>query len=247
MAIAGKEYVRKRITPIVSDDIYIINHDLLAAIKALIPAVSMKTIDFGAGGAPYECLFKGQYDKADIKKYSGISINIDDTGKLPVKSESYDFVFSSQVLEHVDDPRAYLNECFRVLRPGGNLLISTHGIYEDHPCPEDLWRWTSTGLEKLLRAADFDIRRILKATCGVRAVLFLWQQQTHRVHLPMPSVFSPKEIIIYLTLKLLRFFVGRNLNAFSDWWLNRDAVREGNDPAARLYINIVILAQKPCS
>jgi hypothetical protein len=31
------------------------------------------------------------------------------------------------------------------------VLASTHGIYPYHPNPEDLWRWTHSGLERLFR------------------------------------------------------------------------------------------------
>ena len=29
------------------------------------------------------------------------------------------------------------------------MLLSTHGIYPFHPNPDDLWRWTHQGLERL--------------------------------------------------------------------------------------------------
>ncbi len=41
--------------------------------------------------------------------------------KLPYKDESFDIVFSQQVLEHVNDPEAVIKEAFRVLKPGGHF------------------------------------------------------------------------------------------------------------------------------
>ena len=49
------------------------------------------------------------------------------------------------------DPAAAVRELRRVVRPGGRVLASTHGIYPYHPNPEDLWRWTHSGLERLFR------------------------------------------------------------------------------------------------
>ncbi len=245
MSIAGSTYVRKRLKPDYGDDIYIINRDLLHAIKSILPVKAGKVLDYGAGGSPYESLFCGKYDKADIEKYQGVSIEIDKKGRLPAGVTDYDVVLSSQVLEHVSDPKVYLDECFRVLRPGGKLVLSTHGVYEDHPCPDDLWRWTSAGLENLIHSVGFQITKSLKTTCGVRAVLFLWSQQTHRVPLKFPKNGSLKMVIIFASLKLLRFFVGTALNKFADLWLSREAVKESSDPSARLYINIVVLAEKP--
>ena len=39
----------------------------------------------------------------------------------------------------------------RVTRPGGRVLLSTHGAMVYHPNPVDLWRWTRAGLERLFR------------------------------------------------------------------------------------------------
>ena len=71
-----------------------------------------------------------------------------------MESEQFDIVLSTQVLEHVADPTTYLSECRRLLRSGGFLVVTTHGLMHYHPDPEDYWRWTSAGLRKLLVEAD---------------------------------------------------------------------------------------------
>lgn len=44
---------------------------------------------------------------------------------LPFASESVDCVISSEVIEHVVDPAGFIRELFRVLKPGGCLIITT--------------------------------------------------------------------------------------------------------------------------
>ncbi len=57
---------------------------------------------------------------------------------LPFKAEVFDLALLHEVLEHVDDDRQVLAEAWRVLRPGGRLVIfvpnrlwpfETHGIF----------------------------------------------------------------------------------------------------------------------
>ena len=39
--------------------------------------------------------------------------------------ESFDFVITFQVIEHIDDDAAFVSEIARVLRPGGRLILTT--------------------------------------------------------------------------------------------------------------------------
>lgn len=43
----------------------------------------------------------------------------------PFESNSIDSVVSLETFEHLDDPDSFLNEAHRVLKPGGNLILST--------------------------------------------------------------------------------------------------------------------------
>ena len=45
--------------------------------------------------------------------------------ELPFPDDSFDLVTTFQVLEHVPDPMAYLQEIKRVARPGGTVILAT--------------------------------------------------------------------------------------------------------------------------
>jgi 2-polyprenyl-3-methyl-5-hydroxy-6-metoxy-1,4-benzoquinol methylase len=45
--------------------------------------------------------------------------------RLPIPSDSFDVVVAAEVIEHLENPRAVCRELFRLLRPGGHLLLST--------------------------------------------------------------------------------------------------------------------------
>ncbi|OEH85463.1 methyltransferase [Desulfuribacillus stibiiarsenatis] len=47
-----------------------------------------------------------------------------DAAKMPFESNVIDTIIMNDAMEHVDDPVAVLNECYRVLRKGGKLYIN---------------------------------------------------------------------------------------------------------------------------
>ena len=88
---------------------------------------SGKVLDIGCGNKPYQSLFVGR-----ITEYIGCDVVQSDKNKVDVicpatqlsfNNESFDTVFSTQVIEHVDDPFKMLSESSRVLKPGGILII----------------------------------------------------------------------------------------------------------------------------
>lgn len=120
-----------------------------------------RVLDYGCADMPYRSFFGPdvEYVGADLVGNERAAVALLPDGSVPVDDESFDAVLSTQVLEHVQDPRLYLAECFRVLRPGGRLLLSTHGIFAYHPDPVDLWRWTCEGLRLDVQRPGFQIVR----------------------------------------------------------------------------------------
>lgn len=52
-----------------------------------------------------------------------VELRLADAKALAFDSASFDAVFSNTILHHIADPRPFLREAWRVLRPGGVLLI----------------------------------------------------------------------------------------------------------------------------
>lgn len=74
--------------------------------------------------------------------------------RLPYPDESFDFVLSDQVFEHIEgDPQDAINETMRVLKKGGYAVHTTCMFTAIHG-PGDFWRFTPEGLSYLCRGAS---------------------------------------------------------------------------------------------
>jgi ArsR family transcriptional regulator len=79
--------------------------------------------------------------------------------RLPIAAASVDVALLSQALHHADDPAAALSEAWRILRPGGRMLIldlREHGEAWVRATLGDRWLgFSETRLQSLAGAAGF--------------------------------------------------------------------------------------------
>jgi len=143
----------ERRRPRVSSPTWAIRAPLAAWLQtqALEAGKGYRVLDVGCGPKPYYPFFAER-----AREYVGVDVvaqpAADLVGRveeLPVEDAAFDVVLCTQVLEHCDDPAQAVRELRRVTAPGGRVLASTHGVQVYHPSPQDYWRWTQAGLERL--------------------------------------------------------------------------------------------------
>jgi len=67
------------------------------------------------------------------KKFPAVSIQVGDAEDLPFPDESFDLVTAAFVVVHLKDPSIFFQETYRVLKPGGKLIITNINQKEAPP------------------------------------------------------------------------------------------------------------------
>ena len=241
-SLVQADYNRRRLSPSMKDPLYVHLSDIRLFLDRYTNESFESFLDYGCGGSPYRDLFKtGKYLRADYVDCGGLDYIITPEGQLPAPDNSCDCILSTQVLEHVLSPSAYLSGAFRVLRPGGKLIITTHGVWEDHGCPYDFRRWTYDGLCQELGAAGFQIKHAAKLTTGPRAIAFLLSQSLGEIH-------DSKFKLSGLAFRLLRrssFGIAELRHKWMDRQFANNRVVYHDPGAHRFYLALGIEGLKP--
>ena len=80
---------------------------------------------------------------------------VGDVACVPFIDACADTVVCTEVLEHVPNPEDVLTEAYRLLKPGGKLIVSIPFMMKVHANPYDYQRYTSTKLHNLLTEIGF--------------------------------------------------------------------------------------------
>ena len=106
---------------------------------------NLKLLSLGAGHGSFESYLKKQFnldvtasDFSDpvIKKIQENNIRgikLDLSKKFSsIENESFDIIFAGEVIEHLFDTQLFLSECYRCLKSGGILIITTPNLARIH-------------------------------------------------------------------------------------------------------------------
>jgi len=132
-------------------------------VKRALKDVKNDILEIGCGLQPYRYLIPKhiKYYAIDWKDSSVFSYHkakdvIYYNGKIfPFKTEVFDFIFHTEVLEHIYDLNLFLSECYRVALKNGKMFFTIPFAARYHYIPHDYWRLTPASIEKLLKSAGF--------------------------------------------------------------------------------------------
>jgi SAM-dependent methyltransferase len=144
------------------------------------------------------CDFSKKLIQQNRKKYPAATFNIINApNELPFEDEKYDLVFSVFVLEHCTFPSKVLDECFRILKPDGRLVILCPNFLAKGRMSSQRAGWSEgTTTEKLRKGRFLD------------AVITLFD---NRIRIPLLCILKK-----LLAKKQPRFLINVNPTVFVD-------------------------------
>ncbi|MFZ5494406.1 MAG: ArsR/SmtB family transcription factor [Verrucomicrobiota bacterium] len=90
---------------------------------------------------------------------ANLAYKLGDIEQVPLPDKSVDLAILSQALHHASHPQTAVNEAFRILRPGGQLLVldlKEHGFEKARELYGDLWLgFKESALHGFLKSAGF--------------------------------------------------------------------------------------------
>jgi SAM-dependent methyltransferase len=208
------------------------------ALSAKLPPGS-KVLDAGAGASKYRGFFAHcDYKTQDFCQYEGALVKylepidyVSDITAIPLPDGSLDAILCTEVFEHVVDPIRVLSEFRRLLKPGGQLWLTSPMLSHMHMEPYHFYGgFTRYWYQHWLPAKGFTIDAITPVggpgrCCAVfcQTCYLAWSTAERR--------FGPARRLFSRTarapVKLLVHYVLPYLLPKFDRWLGADLVCSG--------------------
>jgi len=96
-----------------------------------------------------------EYSKYSWKSYLNYSYPDFDLTNPNSEVREFDVVICEQVLEHVSQPFIAAQTLYKLVKPGGTLIVNTPFLIKLHGMPDDYWRFTPSGMRVLLENSGF--------------------------------------------------------------------------------------------
>jgi len=212
-----KQKFRPSLIGIFFNPYYIIRMRLLKGILLHKDEISGKVLDFGCGDKPYEDIFSAnEYIGIDISESGHDNTNKSadiyyDGSKIPFGDNSFDSIFSSEVFEHIFNIDDILEELNRVLKQDGKMLITLPFVWFEHEIPYDYARYTSFGINHLLKKHGFEIISETKSSTYIETLSQMLIAYIYQTLIPsnisikmilVPFLISPLTIISLIISKI---------------------------------------------
>lgn len=124
-------------------------------------------VDLGCGNVPFYQVYKDLVTSITCvdwpntnHKNDYLDVTCDLNKPLPFDNAIFDTIVISEVLEHIANPEGIWQEMARILKPGGNLILSVPFLYRIHEAPFDYYRYTEFALKSFAERNGFNVVKL---------------------------------------------------------------------------------------
>ena len=132
-----------------------------------------------------------------------------------VADQSIDTILCTVVLEHLERPHEAICEMYRILKPGGYIILSVPLFWHLHEEPRDFFRYTKYGLSHLFKKAGFQVVEI-NPLSGF--IVTFSQELVYFLNYFHQGIFKYPVAGIQMVLQLLAYFLNRWDRSYSFTW-----------------------------
>lgn len=77
---------------------------------------------------------------------------------MPLPNDEFDVVICSETIEHIEDPSTAISEIFRILKPGGAIVMTIPFMFHVHSAPYDYQRWTESKIRREFQSLNIEVQ-----------------------------------------------------------------------------------------
>lgn len=196
-----------------------INTETKNILKILIPKYCRgKVINIGAGRDKYGPLFvqyseeyvstdnlssKYQFSNEEDKKMVGVVCEATD---LPFTEKYFDTVICTEVMEHLPNPFALMQEISRVLKVDGFLILAAPWFAPYHPEPKDYYRFSPDAYQYLCESNNLAIIETISQGGFLNIYWYLLMRTVYLHGLKSKKVFEVLKPVTRIIQKLVDWF-----------------------------------------
>jgi SAM-dependent methyltransferase len=223
--------LRLRELPQVAEHNWLIHDCMLRFLSSAATHANGVLVDIGCGNKPWRTLFADH-----VRTHIGVDLPTSHHSMqwADVKGTAYatslndnqaNTVLCTEVLEHLERPEDAIAEMYRILSPGGVVILTVPLFWPIHEAPRDFFRYTHFGLKHLFEAAGFDIVEIRPLT---------------------GFIITSAQMLTYFNLRILRGRLLRTLARPVNWAIQHAAIFLGRyDNSTEFTCIYGLVARKP--
>jgi ubiquinone/menaquinone biosynthesis C-methylase UbiE len=133
-----------------------------------------------------------------------------------IPDNSYPAIVATGILEHMQEPARLIQECHRILEPGGKLYVSASAVFSVHRGPDDYFHVTQYGMKVLLDTCSWQHYDIQGSCQPFKSAAILLQRillQAETAVLIRPFVYFLVKTLPILDRFIIRQYADRSFSS----------------------------------